>query len=289
MMDKSQPQVVILCADDFAISPAVSTGILELIQAKRLSAVSCMAGSSFFPKQGQLLRAFSAQIDIGIHLLLTDLTPMGPIPSLTVEGRLPSFRAIVKSSKLTLIQTREIKKEFERQIDAFVKTIGRLPDFIDGHQHVHQIPAIQNIILEIIDDRFDNAPYIRICHERLSTILYRGVAIGRAIAIGWWGRSLRQKVNEKNIPTNNGFSGIYDFSNKIPYSKLFDHFTQRITTGSLIICHPGHVDDSLREFDSLTDQREIELAYFKSDEFATLLNQKNLVLGRFNSIPQPSS
>ncbi len=38
----------------------------------------------------------------------------------------------------------------EEQWDLFVSVMGKHPDFIDGHQHIHQFPFIRDILLQLL-------------------------------------------------------------------------------------------------------------------------------------------
>ena len=286
MKEKPAPTSIVLCADDFGFTPAVSQGILELVEAGRLSAVSCMAASSHFSDFAGKLKPYADRIDIGLHLVLTDLKPLGPLPDLTVDGHLPSIGELIKKALWGRLPKQDIAAELGRQIDAFVEAFGKVPDFIDGHHHAHQLPGIRDIVLNLINERFKaSPPWIRVCCERLTILLLRRVSVGRAITIGWFGAALRRRAKRKKIHVNNGFSGIYDFSNRVPYDLLFDRFTVGVEQGTLIMCHPGHVDETLRVLDGLTDQREREMAYFLSDSFPALLHRKALCLGRLDQSP----
>ena len=44
------------------------------------------------------------------------------------------------------------------------------------------------------------------------------------------------------------------------------------------MCHPGFVDDTLRDLDPLTAQREREYDFLNSDSFTRLLADKNVTL-----------
>src|SRR5215471_12137765 len=52
----------------------------------------------------------------------------------------------------------------------------------------------------------------------------------------------------------------------------------------LIMCHPGRSDSELRRIDSLTSQRNAELAFLLSDEWPQLLVKNRLQLGRLRRL-----
>src|SRR5262245_51710288 len=67
---------IVLCADDYGQAPPISAGILSLIKHRRLSAVSCMVNTPFWREHAQWLKPYSSQIDIGLHLNLTEGKPL---------------------------------------------------------------------------------------------------------------------------------------------------------------------------------------------------------------------
>lgn len=67
---------IVLCADDYGQAPAISQGILNLLDKKRLSATSCIVNSPYWEAHSQWLTQFIQQADIGLHLNLTEGKPL---------------------------------------------------------------------------------------------------------------------------------------------------------------------------------------------------------------------
>jgi len=63
---------VVLCADDFGQGAGVDAGILRLVEMRRLTAVSCLAGGPRWDADGPALAARGDLADLGLHLDLTD-------------------------------------------------------------------------------------------------------------------------------------------------------------------------------------------------------------------------
>lgn len=279
---ESLARPVVLCADDYGLAPGVSRAIAELIADGRLSATSCMTISPFWPDHAQWLKPLRGRADIGLHLTFTDQKPLGPMPDLAPDGRLPPLGRLLGRALTRRLDPQEIRREVGRQIDAFEAAWGAPPDFIDGHQHVHQLPVIRDALLFHIRNRLaDSRPYIRCCNEPLTAILRRGIDPFRAAVISLLGRGLRRRLARGGIAHNDSFRGVYDFSPRIPYPELFRRFLADAGPRTLIMCHPGLVDDALRAADPLTGQRETEYRYFLSDEFAGLLQTADFRLARF--------
>jgi hypothetical protein len=83
------------------------------------------------------------------------------------------------------------------------------------------------------------------------------------------------------VPVNDGFAGIYDLAPGRDFGVLFRRFLVAARPRTLIMCHPGHVDDALRRLDSLTDQREAEHAFLMSDGLPAALEAASVRLVRY--------
>jgi predicted glycoside hydrolase/deacetylase ChbG (UPF0249 family) len=271
---------ITLCADDYGLAPGVSDAILALIDMNRLQATGCMTGSPHWPHAAPLLRAVEAKADIGVHLTLTDQTPLGAMPGLAPDGKLPSLPALLKRAVTRQIDKTEIAAELERQIDSFEEHYGRAPDFLDGHHHVHQLPVIGEVVLELWRRRLGGRGWIRSCVEPFPAIVARGVDPFRACVIAALGLGFRRRLQALGVPHNTSFRGVYDFSGRVPFGELFRRFTDAPGPRTLMMVHPGKVDDALRAADCLTAQREVELAYLASDACALSLAERGISLSR---------
>jgi hypothetical protein len=276
---------LILCADDYGLAPGVGRGIRRLLAAGRLSATSCMTVSPHWPAEAASLRPFGEGADIGLHLTLSDQTPLGPMPRLAPAGRLPAVGGLLARAVARRLDPGEITAEFERQLDAFEAGMGRPPAFLDGHQHVQQFPMVRDAVIDLWHRRLAGTQaWLRVCDEPIWAILRRGVSVGKSLLLAGFGRALRRQAQAAGIPVNDRFAGIHDFSGRRPFDELFRSFLAEASPSGgrlVVMCHPGEVDDELRARDPLTDAREDELRYFESSAFKEALNQHALTLGRF--------
>ena len=274
---------VVLCADDYGLAPGVGSAIRELMAAGRVSAVSCMSISRFWPEEAARLADVRGDVDVGLHLTLTDQAPLGAMPRTAPGGRLPPFGVMLRRSYAGRLDREELRAELARQHDAFVEGRGREPDFLDGHHHVHQLPLIRELVADLFRERLAGRDaYVRTCAEPVGAILRRRVSVGRHLAFAWPGRALRRVLARHRIPSNRGYSGAYDFSPRVAYAVLFDRFVSEARDGMLINCHPGFVDAALTESDSLTAGREREREFLGGPEFLRTLARRHVVLGRFH-------
>lgn len=271
---------ITLCADDYGLAPGVSAAILALIDSGRLQATGCMTGSPHWPAAAPLLRLLDGKADMGVHLTLTDQKPLGAMPDLAPAGQLPSLPALLKRAVTRRLDRTEIAAELGRQIDCFEAHYGRPPDFLDGHHHVHQLPVIGEVVLELWRRRLGGHGWVRSCVEPFPAILKRGIDPVRASVISALGLGFRRRLERQGVPHNTSFRGVYDFSGRVPFDQLFRRFTDAPGPRALMMVHPGFVDDALMAADSLTHQREVEYAFLSSDACALSLADRGLSLRR---------
>lgn len=272
-----------LLADDYGIAPGTSRGIRELLAAGRLSGTSCLVLSPHWRQAAPTLRAMAAQADVGLHLAFTDFPPLGPMPRLAPGGRLPGLGRLAPAALAGRLDAGEIGGEIDRQFDAFEAGLGRPPDYVDGHQHVHQLPLIRTQLLDRMRRRAPGAA-LRIADEPIAAIMRRRVAWPRALAISLLGRGLRRLADRAGIASNRRFAGVRGFADRRPYRVLFRRFLAGAPAGLAVMCHPGHPDDALRALDPVVATRAEELAYFAGDSFPADLAEAGMRLVRFTAL-----
>lgn len=255
---------LVLCADDFALSPGVSRAIIELLERGRLSATSCMTVSRAWPEHARALKPLAGYVDVGLHLTLTALEPLSRAPRLTVQNRLPGLGRLIRDAFLGQLDPDELRTELAHQFDAFEQVWGAPPDFVDGHQHVHILPGIRDIVLDLTSSRAPDA-YVRQCWEPITWVLRRGIAVPRAALIAKLSRPLARRLSGRRA--NDSFRGVTSFRHHETFPEQFRRYLVGPGERPLIMCHPGHMDDLLPRLDPVTHQREIERDYFLSPGF----------------------
>ncbi len=278
---------VILCADDYGLSPGVNAAIRDLIAAGRLTATSVMTVCPHWAAEAGALKALAGRAEVGLHLTLTDQPPLGALPRLAPEGRLPPLGRLMRLAYAGRLDAGEIRAELARQIDAFTTAWGGPPAYIDGHQHVHQLPTVR----EAVADALAGLPgaWVRLCREPAGAILRRGVAVPKALLISGLGGGLARLARRRGIPANDRFAGVYGFTGRRPFGALMARFLDAPAGRTLVMVHPGLPDEALRRADPLVDQRRVEYEYLKGPDFAALLAERGIRLVRFTGAPTPGT
>jgi predicted glycoside hydrolase/deacetylase ChbG (UPF0249 family) len=266
---------VIVSADDYGLSPAVSEGIRSLIAEGRVSATSCMTTFPGWERDGEALRGMSAEL--GVHLTLTDHAPLGAMPRLAPGGRLPPLGALARAASLGRLDLGEVEAELERQVARFIEVVGRPPDHLDGHHHVQQLPGVRDLVVALAAR---HGAWVRTCWERPLTVVRRQESVTKALALGAAGAGLRRRLVAAGVATPAGFAGSYGFGEERPYGERVRRWLIGAADGMVLMCHPGGVDEVLRGRDGLTEGRSRELAFFGSEAFLDVLAEAGARVGR---------
>ena len=269
---------IILCADDYAISPGVSRGIVELARMGRLSATSAMSVAPDWPRLARDLDGLGDGIAVGLHLTFTGLAPLGGMPRFAPDGRFPSLGQVVQGALMRRLPVAEIADEIDRQLDAFRKELGREPDFVDGHQHVHALPGIRGALLAALMKRgLAGRVWLRDPADRAVSILRRRVEVQKALVVGALAFGFAGAARRAGFGVNDGFSGFSAFDPQADLRADFASYLIAPGPAHLVMCHPGHVDpgDTL---DEVVESRERERAFLGSDAFAALLAERKVTL-----------
>lgn len=273
---------LILIADDFGLSSGINKAILELLALQRLSGTSVMTNMPHFSEGALALKAFHAQADIGLHLTLTLGKPIGAMPRLAPNGELPELSAVMKSAVLGRLDRREIAREIEAQIGRFQDELGFIPDYIDGHQHVHILPIVRAALFDAVQAFPNFRPWIRIPSDNAIAILQRGVSVQKSLILSVLSLGFQHQCRAHGLKTNESFSGASEFDANDNYSAAFQSYLRAPRSNHLVMCHPGYVAANETLIDSVKETRPIELEFLKSEEFAAILSARRFEISRFN-------
>ncbi|MCX7115740.1 MAG: ChbG/HpnK family deacetylase [Gammaproteobacteria bacterium] len=253
-----------ICADDFAQNESISTGILQLASLGRLNAISCLVNGGSWRELAATLKSLPNHVAIGLHLNLT----LGDALSLHWKARygrtFPSLSHLFKLVYLGKLCPKSILSEFESQWAKFVEYTGRTPDFIDGHQHIHQYGVIRAVCIRL----FERHAFKGICRVSSNGLndLYSLRGFPKPAAMYMLGGArLRRALLRHEIKTNTSFEGFYPFKQAANYRHYFRQFLAHSQPGGIIMCHPGHASSD--ETDPLYPSRGAEYAYLMSDDY----------------------
>ncbi|MSR20776.1 MAG: ChbG/HpnK family deacetylase [Gemmatimonadetes bacterium] len=145
-------RTLIVNADDLGLHPDIDRGIEAAHREGIVTSASISAVGSSFEQAVELCRR-NPRLDVGVHLTLvgerplTDPRRLGDL--VTKDGRFVDSHPALVSRALTLrldrgAVARELGAQVERVVDAGIR-----PTHLDGHQHVHLLPGVWPVVVEL--------------------------------------------------------------------------------------------------------------------------------------------
>lgn len=262
---------IILCADDFGMHPDVSDAIVTLAEHNRLSATSCLVTSPHWPQEQEKLTPLKNHIDIGLHLNFTEGTGLSP----HFQHDLPGLKQMLWRSHCSLLPAQQIADEIYAQLDFFCETFGSSPAFVDGHQHVHHLPQVREVLLKILKEKEFNHIWLR----SVTPMITRASLLKSRIIEHSGAVKLKRQLDDSGFKTNSAFAGVYSLSENDSFSSLMAYWLEKLPDYGLIMCHPSQ--SSFSEIDHLP-ARIKELDFLMSAQFSELLDKKFSTLHRLS-------
>ena len=283
---------VILCVDDFGLKPEVNEAVAELVDAGVVSATGCMSQGPAWPEGAVLLRgARRERLDVGLHFNLTEAFPSSalvmPLPHLIV-------RACLRS-----LDTQALHRAVCAQLDAFEDVWGARPDFVDGHQHVHQLPQVRDVLLRELQRRYgtgaagqaahavDALPWLRLTRAGPGS---PGVDFKQRVLEALGARTFGRQARAAGFRLNGALLGVYGFDADAPgYARRLQSWLGQARDGDVLMMHPARPAGASTPGhrlagDPIGRAREVEYAVLK-EHGTQLLAQEQVQAGRMKSMP----
>ncbi|MEO7939845.1 MAG: ChbG/HpnK family deacetylase, partial [Burkholderiaceae bacterium] len=190
------PRLLAVCADDFGLSPGVSAGIAQLARSQRISAVSCLTNVPDWDQSAPALSDLPTSVAVGLHINLTEGQPLSPELA-ALWPTLPSLPRLMALAHLGLVPQAAVQREIVAQWGAFLSHAGQRPQFVDGHQHVHQFPGVRTAMLGALD-QLQARPAVR----SAAHLIGPGHGFKRWVIRQTGARCLLAKLRERHLRTN---------------------------------------------------------------------------------------
>lgn len=207
-----KPQLIIT-ADDYGMSPLFNAGILEASRAGLVTGISVMIKRKYIRK----MELLALGIPLGLHLELHKNSP---------------------------------SQEIINQIRRFQKRFGRLPTYLDGHQHQHLTPEHISHVIRAAKKY----------HLPVRSRFHRD----------------RTMLKQAGIPTPATFIAWHPTRLADLHERL-ERLRRAAEKESLVelVVHPGYFDQGCHY--PYNREREQELAFLKSPVFKQLLTNFQLI------------
>ena len=116
-------RILVINADDFGMSDGINAGILKCHRDGIVTSTSLMVRRAR-AREAAALAADAPALSLGLHIDLSEWEPVGGVEQAVYE-------------RVDVRDRSQVAREIAEQIDIFVKMVGRPPDHLDSHQHVH--------------------------------------------------------------------------------------------------------------------------------------------------------
>ena len=275
--DVAATKPLVLCADDYAQSAAISTAIRRLAMQGRLSATSAMVLSPRWPEEAAALRTEArGRIDVGLHLDWTS-------PFALLAGHGMTLNRAMARAVLGGFDRAQATAVIERQLDAFEAAWGAPPDHVDGHQHVQQFAGIREALVACLARRYGTLarrPWLRVSRAPAGQ---RTLKSGVIAALG--ANALEKIAASAGLACARWLSGIYDFQgDEAAYAHHMAQWLATSDAGTVLMCHPGDADTGSEDPDPIAPARAREAHFLASDTFARQLAEQRVRLVRGSAL-----
>ncbi|HOV95559.1 MAG TPA: ChbG/HpnK family deacetylase [Thermomonas sp.] len=260
-----------VCVDDFGLHDGINQAVFALLAMGRVQAVSAMVGGVAWKQGARELRGIDAQqAEVGLHLDLTEC-PLHPKLRFT-------HRQLLVRASLRQLDAQALEAEFHAQLDAFELAMGRAPVYVDGHQHVHQLPIIRDVLLRVIQQRYAQAmPWLRSTRSAPQAAhLDRRTQLKSHIIAVLGHHAISTRAKALGLQQNRHLLGVYDFSGDAQgYGKRMQCWLAAAADGDVLMCHPALTAPAS---DAIAAARQVEYAVLSAAAFDTWLAAAKLRL-----------
>ena len=268
---------IIVNADDFGRHELINRAVERAFNSGCLKSATLMAGGAAFDDAIKLAKKISG-LGVGIHFTLANGNPILPpneIPSLVTEEGI--FHAdYVKFLKRYLsgkISLDEVRSELAAQLEK-ISRAGLMPTHVDSHQHLHHVPGIVEIVLDLAAALGIKA--MRVANTKLfdGELDSIGKFVGR-LGLGSLAKFATHAAHKRNFTTPEHFAGIVagESISENFMLKLIENLRDGTTE---VMLHPGTDNKILQDFCEWNHNFEKELAAVTSPRVMNLLAEKNI-------------
>ena len=244
-----------------------------------------MAGGVAFDDAVKLAKKIPA-LGVGIHFTLANGNPVLPpedIPSLvTAEGIFhDNYVLFLKKYFSGKISLDEVRAELAAQLNK-IRRAGLTLTHFDSHQHLHHVPGIIKIALELA--AAENISAMRVADAKLfdGELKNIGQFVGR-LGLGSLAKFAAYQSHKRNFRTPQHFAGIVagESVSENFMLKLIDNLDDGTTE---VMLHPGTDNKILQDFCQWEHNFEEELAAVTSKRVSASLEEKNIAAINFSEL-----
>jgi len=227
---------LVVNADDFGMTDGINAGVIEAHKHGIVTSASLMVKQPN-AREAAALAATEERLGLGLHIDLVEWEP--------VDGAWQQMYA-----RVDLDDPAQVAKEIAEQLEQFMELVGREPDHLDSHQHVHLERHARNESIRLARDL---------------GVPLRGLDSRVAFCGEFYGQQGRSEPYPEGITLAN-------------LLRLIDAISGGWTE---LMCHPGFAHDVRSLY---AREREVELATLCQPSLSGELARKSVVLRSFSEL-----
>ena len=194
---------IIINADDLGFSVGVTDGILQCHREGVLTSATLMTTMPDRDRAIELAKS-APTLGVGIHLCLTQGTPLTKCDAITRRGQFPRSLPKLAFRLMHAAARDQAVEEWSAQV-AYAIDRGLRPTHVDSHKHIHHLPALQDAVLTVAE-RF-GIRHVRCARELSPQPGWARPALSYRILMRC-ASGLARKMAAKNITATDWFYGL---------------------------------------------------------------------------------
>ncbi len=273
---------LIFNADDFGLSRNINQGILKAHTNGILKSTSIVAQGAAFDYAVEIAKKYPT-LDVGIHLTLVEESPvLNPekIPTLVnKDGKFfPHAKHFFNRYLLGTISGDDVHRELEAQFNKVLSS-GINITHIDGHQHLHILKDVYNIIVKLA--KKNNINVIRIPEEKIKFYMFfKKELISRILFLFVLNFIAKQRRKDKSLMQLNHFVGFF-YGGNLNKNNLLKLLSKLPDSGICeVMCHPG-LEDASSNYSYWKYNWSLELNALIDSEVINCIQKKGIILTSF--------
>ncbi len=227
---------LIVNADDFGMTKGANAGIVQAITEGIVTGTSVLACGGAFDDAVRLAHANGIK-EVGAHLSLTE------VRSLVSRRKIKNSNALIFGLLSGAISDSEIRAEFKAQLDK-IKASDLVITHLDSHQHIHILPAINRIFLDLAGEY--SIPAIRLLREERILGKFKPNKAYRLLVSRYFVAKNLSDLKNSGLFYPDRLLGFLD-SGKLSEGLLMNMLESLSEGVTELVAHPGFISPELLE------------------------------------------
>ena len=220
---------LIVTADDLGLSKSINEGVARALTDGIVTAVSVIPSGEAFEDGIRVIKGLGLK-EIGAHLALTETKPL-----LTSSESHKNHNELFFKLLSHAINTKDIYKELKAQLE-LLKNTGIKITQINSHEHIHIIPEILDIFIDLA--REYDIPAIRFPRGDRPP---RALSVNenyRSLLLKYFARKMEKRLSGSGLVRTDFFMGLLD-AGKLDIDKIKNIIGNLKDGVTELVTHPG--------------------------------------------------